>query len=166
MKNQFDSAVFPCPGASNICRHIVNPICLYMSLDIMVTVLKYICIITVTDPVLLIAHITKIIQAYNNVSQYKSNKLELNGTCERYAYIYAIIVPGGVMGNFSCLYRFQRKPLVSDPGMHHVPWCMSGSLTRCGGENVPGIPGACATRNFAYMVRGLYKYSCLIVNSY
>ena len=22
-----------------------------------------------------------------------------------------------------------------------------------GGENVPGIPGACATRNFAYMVR-------------
>ena len=44
----------------------------------------------------------------------------------------------------------QRKPLVSDPGMHHgtcvthVPWCMSGSLTRDGGENVPGIPGACA----------------------
>ena len=31
--------------------------------------------------------------------------------------------------------RLQRKPLVSDPGMHHgtcvtnVPWCMSGSLT-------------------------------------
>ena len=36
----------------------------------------------------------------------------------------------------------------------HVPWCMSGSLTRDGGENVPGIPGACATRNFAYLVRG------------
>ena len=56
--------------------------------------------------------------------------------------------------------RFQRKPLVSDPGMHHdtcvthVPWCMSGSLTRGGGENVPGIPGACATRNFMYLVRG------------
>ena len=47
-------------------------------------------------------------------------------------------------------HRFQRKPLVSDPGMHHgtcvahVPWYMSGSLTRGGGENVPGIPGACA----------------------
>ena len=32
--------------------------------------------------------------------------------------------------------RLQRKPLVSDPGMRrgtcvtHVPWCMSGSLTR------------------------------------
>ena len=25
---------------------------------------------------------------------------------------------------------------------------MSGSLTRVGGENVPGIPGACTTRNF------------------
>ena len=46
--------------------------------------------------------------------------------------------------------RLQRKLLVSDPGMHHgtcvthVPWCMSGSLTRGGEENVPGIPGACA----------------------
>ena len=57
-------------------------------------------------------------------------------------------------------HRLQRKPLVSDPGMHHgtcvkhVPWCMSGSLTRGGGENVPGIPGACATCNFTYLVRG------------
>ena len=44
----------------------------------------------------------------------------------------------------------QRKPLVSNPGMHHgtcvthVPWCISGSLIRSDGENVPGIPGACA----------------------
>ena len=35
---------------------------------------------------------------------------------------------------------FQRKLQVSDPGMHHgtcvthVSWCMSGSLTRAGGE--------------------------------
>ena len=45
--------------------------------------------------------------------------------------------------------RLERKPLVNDPDMHlgtcvtHVPWCMSGSLTRGRGENVPGIPGAC-----------------------
>ena len=57
-------------------------------------------------------------------------------------------------------HQLQRKPLVSDPGMHHgtcvthVSWCVSGSLTSGGGENVPGIPGACATRNFAYLVRG------------
>ena len=54
----------------------------------------------------------------------------------------------------------QRQPLVSDPGMHHdtcvthVPWCMSGSLTRHDGENVPGIPGACATLNFRYLASG------------
>ena len=37
-------------------------------------------------------------------------------------------------------HRLQRKPLSSDPGMHHstcvthVPWCMSGSLNRDGGD--------------------------------
>ena len=35
-----------------------------------------------------------------------------------------------------------------------VPWCMSEPLTRGDGENVPGIPGACTTRNFTYLVRG------------
>ena len=55
----------------------------------------------------------------------------------------------GNAGNVSPRRQFQRKPLVSDPGMHHgtcvthVPWCMSGSLTCDDGENVPGIPGAC-----------------------
>ena len=59
---------------------------------------------------------------------------------------------------FPC-HRLQRRPLVSHPIMHrgtcvtHVPWCMSGSLTRGGGESAPGIPGACATRNFTYLVR-------------
>ena len=56
----------------------------------------------------------------------------------------------GNAGNVSPRRQFQRKPLVSDPGMHHgtcvthVPWCMSGSLTCDEGGNVPGIPGACA----------------------
>ena len=54
----------------------------------------------------------------------------------------------------------QRKPLVSDLGMHHgtcvahVPWCMSGSPTQGGGANIPGIPGACAIRNFTHLARG------------
>ena len=57
-------------------------------------------------------------------------------------------------------HRLQREPPVSDPGTHHgtcvkhEPWCMSGSLTRGGGENVPGIRGACATRNITYLIRG------------
>ena len=50
-------------------------------------------------------------------------------------------------------HRLQRNPLINDPGIHHGTWCMSGSLTRSGGENVPGIPGAYATRNFTYLAR-------------
>ena len=59
-------------------------------------------------------------------------------------------------------HRLRRKPLGADPSTHHgscvthVPWCMSGSLTRDGGENLPGIPGA-STRNFTYLVRGPYR---------
>ena len=58
-------------------------------------------------------------------------------------------------------HRLQREPLVSDPVMHHgtcVTWCMSGLVTRGGGENVPGIPGACATCNFTYLARGSGTY--------
>ena len=53
----------------------------------------------------------------------------------------------GNAGNIFPRRRFQSKSLVSDSDMHHgtcvthVPWFMSGSLTRSDGENVPG---ACA----------------------
>ena len=46
----------------------------------------------------------------------------------------------GKAGNFFPRHRLQRKPLLCDPGVHHgtcathVPWCMSGSLTRGGGK--------------------------------
>ena len=39
-----------------------------------------------------------------------------------------------------------------------MPWCMSGSLARSGGENVPGIPDACAALNFTYLVRGPFSW--------
>ena len=60
---------------------------------------------------------------------------------------------------------FSPPPPVSNPDIHHgtrvthVPWCKQGSLTsgfiwsRWRG-NVPDIPGACATQNFTYLVRG------------
>ena len=60
-------------------------------------------------------------------------------------------------------HRLQMKPLVSDPSMHHgtcvthVPWCMSGSLTRGVRKNVPGIPGECVTHNFALIARGPWR---------
>ena len=65
----------------------------------------------------------------------------------------------GNAGNVFSRRRIQRKPRFSDPGMHHdtcvkhVPWCMSGLLNYGGGENVPGIPGAC---NLTYLTRGPY----------
>ena len=68
--------------------------------------------------------------------------------------------------------RLQMKPLDSDRGMHHgtcvthVPWCMSGSLTRDGGVNVPGIPGACTTRNCTYLARGPYSSWLLQLYAY
>ena len=66
----------------------------------------------------------------------------------------------GNAGNVFPTTDVKRKPLVSDPGMHHstcvthVPWYMSRSRTRGGGENILGIPGACATHNSVYLARG------------
>ena len=82
-----------------------------------------------------------------------------NGPLTRYVNLRVAYAPG-IPGRRFPRYWVHRKPLVNDPGMHHgtcvthVPWCMSGSLTRGDGENVPGIPGACTTRNFTYLARG------------
>ena len=68
----------------------------------------------------------------------------------------------GKRERFPARHWLQRKPLVSDTGMHHgtcvthVSWCMPGLLNRGGGENVPDIPGVCSTLNFTYPVRGLW----------
>ena len=58
----------------------------------------------------------------------------------------------GNAGNVFLVTDFKESRLLAI--VTHVPWCMSGSLTRGGGENVPGIPGACATCNFTYLARG------------
>ena len=52
-----------------------------------------------------------------------------------------------------------------------MPWCMSGSLIHGGWANVPDILGACAKRNFKYLVRGplgrfVYIYQCCSVSSW
>ena len=65
---------------------------------------------------------------------------------------------------WECRERFSRPPRVSKPDMHHgtcimyIPWCMprsliSGFLWSRWREYVPGITGACANRNFTYLVR-------------
>ena len=63
-----------------------------------------------------------------------------------------------------CRERFPRHRLQRNRGLAipacstarawpHVPWYMPGSLTHGGRENVPGIPGACATRNVTYLAK-------------
>ena len=87
--------------------------------------------------------------------------ISLHGPLTRYVQLRVAHAPG-MLGSFSPP-TIQMKPLDSDRGMHHgtcvthVPWCMSGSLTRDGGVNVPGIPGACTTRNCTYLARGPYS---------
>ena len=81
-----------------------------------------------------------------------------HGPLSRYVKLRVAHSPG--MPGIFPRHRLQRKPLVSDPGMHygtcatHVPWCMLVSLINGGGENVPGINGACATSKFTYLARG------------
>ena len=89
-----------------------------------------------------------------------------HGPLTRYVKLRVAHAPG-MPGTFSPP-PTSKEPLVSDPGMHHgtcvthVPRLMSGSLTRGGGENVPGIPGACATHNFTYLVRGPWNEEPLL----
>ena len=80
-----------------------------------------------------------------------------NPTILAWAFCQVRIIAGalapGMPGTFS------PRTRGSDP-VTHVPWCMSGSLTSgfflksIAGKNVPGIPGAYATRNFTYLERG------------
>ena len=72
---------------------------------------------------------------------------------------------------YNCGLRMRREcrqPQVSDLDMHHArasrtcrDACWDGWLAvsfEVGGEeNVPGIPGACATRNCTYLVRGPWQ---------
>ena len=84
-----------------------------------------------------------------------------HGLLTRYVKLWVAHAPG-IPGTFS-RHRPRRKTLISDSDIYHgtcvthVPWWMSESLTRGGGEIVPGIPGAYATRNFTYLVRGPLK---------
>ena len=84
-----------------------------------------------------------------------------HGSLAKYEKLRVVYAPG-VQGTFSSPLR------ASDPDIHHgtcltyVPWCMVGWLTSgflwIGGvKNGPGIPGACATHNFTYLVRGQYN---------
>ena len=91
--------------------------------------------------------------------QQASQDCCLNGPLARYRKLWVASAPG-MPGKFSPPPKFWvPKRLASDRGMQHgtcvthVPWCKSGSQTRGGGENVPGIPDTCTTRNCTYLAR-------------
>ena len=85
-------------------------------------------------------------------------QIRVHGPLTRHLKLRVAHAPG-MPGTFSPPTR------VSDTDMHHgtcvthVPWCMpeslkSGFLWSRGRENVPGIPGACATCNFTFLLSG------------
>ena len=66
-----------------------------------------------------------------------------HGPLARYVKLRVAHAPG-MLGTFSPSPISKESVIVSDPGLHHgtcvthVSWCMSGWLTRGGGENGPG----------------------------
>ena len=95
-------------------------------------------------------------------ANYSSSLTWYHGHLIRYVKLQVAHAPG--MQGTVFIPPTSKKPLVSDPGMHlgtcvtHVSWCVSGSLTRGGGKNVPGIPGTRTNRNYTYMARGPLTY--------
>ena len=116
--------------------------------------------LSVAIPKTMNGHLSLVLNVFNetqkNVIAYLTISQHIDGTDSRNpwaSYQIRKIAGCACAGNVGIVFphpRFQRKPLVSDPDMHHgtcvthVPWCMSGSLTCGDGENVPDIPGACA----------------------
>ena len=85
------------------------------------------------------------------------------GSLTRYVKLWVAHAPG-MPGTIS------PPPRVSDPHIHHgrcvtqVPWCrdhkIAVSFEVGSRENVTSIPGACATRNFTYLVRSPWCVIC------
>ena len=118
-------------------------------------------ILFATSPVhILILHCSRVSTFTAGFTKWRDTKrpLQIYRPLARYIKFWVVQAPG-------MLRRFSPPPRVSDSDMHHgtcvthVPWCMPGSLTSSDGENVPGIPGACATHNFTYLARGSWSHA-------
>ena len=101
------------------------------------------------------------ILSFHNHKMAQEDEILLHGPLARYVILWVAHAPG-MPGTFSPPARFNDPDMNHGTCVTHVPWCMSGSLTgdflwsRWRG-NVPGIPSACATRNFVYLLRGPWK---------
>ena len=87
--------------------------------------------------------------------------------------IMTIVMQTDILGHVKCILKpalrslarslsqwpsYQKRKIAGCPCVTHLEWYMPGSLTSgfpcsLGGENVPDIPGACATRKFTYQTR-------------
>ena len=94
--------------------------------------------------------------------------LNWHGPPTRYVKLWVAHAPG-MPGTFS------RPPRVSDVNMHHDT-CVALVCDACrdrnpavsfeigGRENAVGIPGACANRNFTYLVRGPWRCCATLID--
>ena len=73
---------------------------------------------------------------------------QLRGKC------FHLITSSWVLLTYSFIFAIITNSMHHGTCATHLPWCMLWSLARAGGENIPGIPGACAIHNFAYLARG------------
>ena len=107
--------------------------------------------------------------------QYWPDCVNYQKHCLKHYWLYMSTKRCGTIANLRVAHEpgmpgtLSPPPRVSDADMHHgtcvthVPWCMPGSLTSgvffksVAENNVPGIPGACTTRNFTYLVRGRWR---------
>ena len=105
---------------------------------------------------------------YEKGLHYSSNDTGVNvchGPLTRCAKLQVAHVPG-MPGTFpppptskeTASWRSQH----ASQHVHHARAVMHvGIATRGDGENVPGIPGACATLNFTYLARGPCRATCI-----
>ena len=84
-----------------------------------------------------------------------SHYAEFNGPLTRYVKLW--VSCAGNAGNVFPATDFKGNRKLAIPACitaRACRTCMLGSLNPRRGESVPGIPGACATRNFTYLIRG------------
>ena len=120
--------------------------CRYVSLfGYRVRSIQWPCVVADCQPKTSLGYIKAVTISHVDTTSYCLLSL-CHGPLARYVKLRFTHAPG-MPGTFS------PAPRVSDPDMHHGK-CVSVSFEVGSGKNVPGIPGACATHNITYLVRG------------
>ena len=81
--------------------------------------------------------------------KYIDEAIQIHGPLARYVKLRVVHAVGMPR-------TFPPSPRVCDPDMHQDT-CVMHSFEVGGGENGPGIPGACTTRHITHLVRGPFQ---------